>query len=84
MIGAVLGGYAFSAAAVALLAVGLGVLGLARGEAVVAASLFGFVLYLLVLLWAFSVPSLVRLWVGLGCGAALAAGLVLAIQWPMA
>lgn len=84
VIGAVLGGYGFSAALVALLTVGLGALGLARSEAVVAASLLGFVVYLLVLLWAFSVRSLARLWAGLAGGTALAVGLVQAIPWRMA
>ncbi len=84
VIGAVLGGYVVSAALVALLAVGLSATGLPRSEAVVTASLLGFVLYLLVLLWAFSVRSLARLWVGLVGGAVLAQGLVLAIQRQMA
>lgn len=82
--GAVLGGYGLCAALVALLAVGLTALGLARSEAVVTASLVGFVLYLLVLLWAFSVRSLLRLWACLGCGAVLTQALVLAIQRQMA
>ncbi len=84
VIGAVLGGYGFSAALVALVAVGLTALGLARSEAVVAASLLGFVLYLVVLLWAFSVRSLARLWLCMGCGTALAYGLMLAIQRQIA
>lgn len=78
IIGAVLGGYAVSAAVVALLAVGLTRLSMARSEAVVSASLLGFVLYLLVLLWAFSVRSLWRLWAGVVGGSALAYGLT---QW---
>ncbi len=56
--GAVLGGYAVSAALVALVAVVLIALGVARGEAVVIASLLGFVFYLLLLLWALSVRRL--------------------------
>lgn len=56
--GALLGGYAASAALVALVAVGLIALGLARSEAVVAASLLGFVFYLLLLLWAFHIRHL--------------------------
>ncbi|MGH8847398.1 MAG: iron uptake protein [Polaromonas sp.] len=78
--GAVLGGYVFSAALVALLAAGLPLAGLPRSEAAVSAAMLGFVLYLLVLLWAFSVRSLVRLWAVLAGGTALAAGLVLLIR----
>ncbi len=78
--GAVLGGYVFSAALVALLAAVLPLAGMARGEAAVSAAMLGFVLYLLVLLWAFSVRSLVRLWAVLAGGTALAAGLVLLIR----
>lgn len=78
--GALLGGYAFSAALVALLAVGLPLLGLPRSEAVVSAAMLGFVLYLLLLLWAFSVRSLVRLWGVLAAGTALACGLILLIH----
>ncbi|MDO8372947.1 MAG: PepSY domain-containing protein, partial [Polaromonas sp.] len=58
LIAALPGGYAFTAALVALLAAALPLLGLARSEAVVSAAMLGFVLYLLVLLWAFSVRSL--------------------------
>jgi len=69
------GGYTFTAAVVALLAAVLPLLSLARSEAVVSAAMLGFVLYLLVLLWAFSVRSLVRLWAVLAGGTALAFGL---------
>ncbi|MES2950144.1 MAG: iron uptake protein [Pseudomonadota bacterium] len=81
--GAVLGSYGISAALVALLAVGLTAAGLARSEAVVTASLLGFVLYLVVVLWAFSVRSLARLWVCLGGGTALLLGLALLLQRQM-
>ncbi|MGC1173742.1 hypothetical protein [Polaromonas sp.] len=72
LIAALPGAYAFTAALVALLAAALPLLGLARSEAVVSAAMLGFVLYLLVLLWAFSVRSLVRLWAALAGGTALA------------
>lgn len=75
LIAALPGGYAFTAAVVALLATALPLLGLARSEAVVSAAMLGFVLYLLVLLWAFSVRSLARLWAVLAGGTALAFGL---------
>ena len=81
--GAVLGSYGFSAALVALLAVGLTTLGMARSEAVVTASLVGFVLYLVVVLWAFSVRSLAQLWLVLAGGTALLFGLALLIQRQM-
>lgn len=81
--GAVLGSYAISAALVALLAIGLTTLGMARSEAVVTASLVGFVLYLVVVLWAFSVRSLARLWLVLAGGTALLFGLALLIQRQM-
>ncbi len=72
LIAALPGAYALTAALVALLAAALPLLGLARSEAVVSAAMLGFVLYLLVLLWAFSVRSLVRLWAVLTGGTALA------------
>lgn len=72
LIAALPGGYAFTAALVALLAAALPLLGLARSEAVVSAAMLGFVLYLLVLLWAFSVRSLARLWAVLTGGTAVA------------
>lgn len=68
--GAVLGGYAFSAAAVALMVDLFIQATLARSEAVVLSSMLGFVLYLAVLLWAFSVRSLAKLWVVLTLGTA--------------
>ncbi len=71
LIAALPGGYAFTAALVALLAAALPLLGLARSEAVVSAAMLGFVLYLLVLLWAFSVRSLAWLWAVLAGGTAL-------------
>ncbi len=82
--GAVLGSYIACAALVALVAVGLAALGLTRSEAVVTASLLGFVFYLLVVLWAFSVRKLAWLWACLAGGTALAYGLMLAIQRLMA
>lgn len=74
--GALLGGYGFTAALVALLAGALPLVGMARSEAVVLAAMLGFVIYLLVLLWAFSVRSLARLWAVLAGGTALAYGLI--------
>ncbi len=73
VLGAVGGGYALSAALVALLSAALPLTGLARSEAVVLAATGGFVIYLLLLLWAFSVRSLARLWAVLAIGTALCA-----------
>lgn len=75
LLGAVAGGYAFCAALVALLSVALSLADLPRSEAVAAAASLGFVLYLLVLLWAFSVRSLARLWLWLSLGTVAAASL---------
>jgi hypothetical protein len=77
VLGAVGGGYAFCAACAALLSVALPkLMDLPRSEAVVAAAMAGFVLYLVVLLWAFGVRSLLRLWGLLAGGTALAYGLL--------
>lgn len=77
---ALLGGYALVALWLALLAAMLVRLGMARSEAVVSAAMLGFVFYLLLLLWAFSVPSLARLWAVLAGAGALAYGLLVLIQ----
>ena len=78
---AVGGGYALCAAWVGLLAIVLPRwTGLPKSEAVVLSAMLGFVLYLLVLLWAFSVRSLGRLWAALVGGTALAYGLILLIR----
>jgi hypothetical protein len=68
--GAVLGGYAFSASVVALVSLALPHwLGLPRGEVAVGSGMFGFVLYLGILLWAFSERSVLRIWALLFWGA---------------
>lgn len=78
---AVIGGYAWTASWVALLAALLPVAGMARSEAVVLAAMLGYVIYLLVLLWAFSVRRLVRLGAVLLGGTALACALVSLMRW---
>ncbi|MEY4544228.1 MAG: hypothetical protein RL685_423 [Pseudomonadota bacterium] len=75
-VAAVLGGYAFSAACVALFAVGLPLSGMARSEAVLLASMLGFLLYLGAILWAFSERRLDRVWLVLAGGAVVAYGLM--------
>ncbi|HSW04721.1 hypothetical protein [Aquabacterium sp.] len=71
--GAVLGGYAFSAACVALAATALPrITGMARSEAVLLSSLLGFLLYLVALLWAFAERATWRVWAVFVGGAAVA------------
>jgi len=65
---AVVGGYCLSAGLAALLAAGLALL-MEESEAVVLMAMLAFVIYLLVLLWAFAEPRLSRLWAVLGGGA---------------
>ena len=67
--GAVAGGYAVTAVGVTTAGAGMARLGMARSEAVVLAAMLGFIVYLLLLLWGFSVPSLARLWLRLGASA---------------
>ncbi len=77
MLGAVLGGYAFSAALVALLALALPLaVGMPRSEAVLLASMLGFLIYLALLIWAFAERRLWRVWVRLGAGTTTALLLV--------
>lgn len=60
----VLGGYVAASAAVAALAVVLARVGMARSEAVVSASMLGFVIYLGMLLWGAAERRLTRLILG--------------------
>ena len=75
VLGGVAGAYALTAALVALLSAALPLTGLARSEAVVLAAMLGFVVYLLLLLWAFSVRSLKQLWAVLVIGTVLCTAL---------
>jgi hypothetical protein len=76
VLGAVFGGYALTALTVASAGAALARLGMARSEAVVLAAMLGFVAYLVLLLWAFSVRSVARLWAMLAGGAVAMAGLL--------
>ena len=76
VLAAVLGGYALCAIAVALLTVLLIKAGVPRSEAVIGCALSGFVLYLVVLIAAFSVRSHSKLWLGLLGASALMLGLL--------
>ena len=71
VVGAVGGGYAVTALAVTTAGAVLARLGMARSDAVVTAAMLGFIVYLLLLLWAFAVRSPARLWLGLAGAAAL-------------
>ncbi|MDP3841320.1 MAG: iron uptake protein [Oxalobacteraceae bacterium] len=70
LLGAVFGGYALTALTVAAAGAVMARFGMARSEAVVLAAMLGFVAYLALLLWAFSVRSVARLWVALAAGGA--------------
>lgn len=76
VLGAVFGAYALTALAVAGLGGALARLGMARSEAVVLAAMLGFVAYLALLLWGFSVPSVARLWAVLAAALSATAGLL--------
>jgi hypothetical protein len=72
ILGALFGGYAFTSGAVACSTLLLIAAGVARSESVTIATLLGFPLYLVVLLWSFCTPALHRVWLALaGGGAAL-------------
>lgn len=62
LLGAVGGGYGLTAVTVPLTAVLLTAAGMPRSEATILAMMLGFLFYPLLLLWAFSVRSLVRLY----------------------
>ena len=76
VLGAVVGGYALTALAVAALGAVMAQLAMARAEAVTLAAMLGFVIYLALLLWGFSVKSVTRLWLILMGGAAALASLL--------
>jgi hypothetical protein len=80
--GAVLGAFALASAASILLAVLLTRSGIAaRGPAVHAATLLGFVLWGAAVMWAFHTRSLARTWLNLLVPAALCGALAWAIGW---
>ena len=70
----VLGGYALAYGIVALMTVLLA-LAMPRGEAFVLAAMLGFLIYLVILVWAFAERNLVRLIVVMPLGAAGTYGL---------
>lgn len=76
ILGAVVGGYAVTALAVAAAGALLARLGMARAEAVVLAAMLGFVAYLALLLWTFSMKSVTRLWAVLASSVAALAGVL--------
>jgi len=68
IVGAVAGGYMLTALTVIAAGAVLARLGMARSEAVALSSMLGFVFYLALLLWAFSVRSIARLLLVLAAG----------------
>ena len=80
VVGAIVGGYAVTALAVAACSAALAQAGMVRSEAVALCAMLGFVFYLVLALWAFSVRSVVRLWLVLGGLAALLAALWWAVS----
>jgi hypothetical protein len=80
VLGAVFGGYALTALMVAAGGAVMARLGMARSEAVVLAAMLGFVAYLVLLLWGFSVKRVTRLWAVLASTAAAIAGFLYLVQ----
>ncbi len=80
MLGAVFGAYALTALAVSTAGAVMARLGLARSEAVLLAAMAGLLAYLGLLLWAFSVQSVARLWATLLAWAALLALLLQCVK----
>lgn len=76
LLSAVFGGYALTALTVASAGAVMARLGMAQSEAVVLAAMLGFVVYLTLLLWAFSVRNVTRLWMAMAAGATTMAALL--------
>lgn len=70
------GGYLLTALTVVAAGAVLARLGMARSEAVALSSMLGFVFYLALLVWAFSVRQVARLWIVLAAGVVLAAAVI--------
>ena len=76
VVGAVAGGYLLTVLTVIAAGAVLARLGMARSEAVALSSMLGFVFYLALLVWAFSVRPVARLWIVLAAGVVLAAAVI--------
>lgn len=76
VLGVLFASYALTALLVATVGAVLSRLGMVRSEAVVLAAILGFLVYLVLLLWAFSVTSVLRLWTILALVAGAAASLL--------
>ncbi|MGC3982070.1 MAG: hypothetical protein QM808_12485 [Steroidobacteraceae bacterium] len=76
VLAAFVGGYAFTSAVTVLLAL---LWPLPKAEAIYAADMLSFTLYVLVLIWAFSVRRVRVVWLGMFGGAAVFALLALAL-----
>lgn len=72
---AVIGGYAFAWGFAALGSMLLARFGMARTEAIVTATMLGFVVYLAAILWAFAARRLGIVWLVLAGGGTVATGL---------
>jgi hypothetical protein len=77
---AVLGGYAFTWGFIAFGIASLFALGMEFHDAESLASILGFIVFLVVFLWTFTVRSLRRIWLTLAGGGALMAGAASLIQ----
>ena len=84
IVGAIGGGYALTALAVAACSAALASTGMVRAEAVALCAMLGFVLFLVLALWGFSVRSVGRLWLVLAGVGALLATLLAALWWMAA
>ncbi|MDY0976217.1 iron uptake protein [Massilia sp. CFBP9012] len=76
IVGAVVGGYLLTVLTVIAAGAVLARLGMARSEAVALSSMLGFVFYLALLVWAFSVRPAARLWIVLAAGVVLTAAVI--------
>ncbi len=76
IVGAVAGGYLLTVLTVIAAGAVLARLGMGRSEAVALSSMLGFVFYLVLLVWAFSVRPAKRLWIVLAAGVVLTAAVI--------
>jgi hypothetical protein len=77
---AIVGGYVGTSAIIAALAViAVAAGGMERSEAATMASMLGFLIYLVVIIWSFADPALLRVTLGLGVASALSHALVVLV-----
>lgn len=80
LLAAVAGGWGLSAAVVPLAAALFAAAGMARSEAAVLAMMLGFLFYAAVLIWAFAVRSLARLWIVMAAATALSLAVLVLVR----